>query len=95
MRQSTQPRRAFGIDGAEIYADHRDMLREIHPDLVAVATDSGSHAALAVDCIDAGCHVLIEKPLALSLSDADKSSAARRKWGVVAAVCPRTGSIRP
>lgn len=54
-----------------LYQDYHCMLAAQKPDLVAIATESGSHAAIAADCIDTGCHVIIEKPIALSLTDAD------------------------
>jgi UDP-N-acetyl-2-amino-2-deoxyglucuronate dehydrogenase len=79
--------RAFCIPGAKIYSDHRALLRDARPQLVAIATDSGSHAALALDCIGAGCHVLIEKPVALRLSDADRIIRLAAAQKVVAAVC--------
>ena len=54
------------------YTDYRRMLAD-HPEieLVSIATESGSHAAIALDCIEAGKHVIIEKPIALSMADAD------------------------
>lgn len=48
------------------------MLENEKPELVAIATESGKHAQIALDCLDAGCNVIIEKPIALSLEDADK-----------------------
>ncbi len=39
---------------------------------VAIATESGKHAMIALDCLDYGCNLIIEKPIALSLEDADK-----------------------
>ena len=54
------------------YTDYRQMLKEVKPDLIAIATESGKHAAIALDCIDAKCNVIIEKPIALSLDDANK-----------------------
>lgn len=54
------------------YTDYKELLEKENPDLVAVATESGKHAAIAIDCIDAGCNVIIEKPIALSLEDADR-----------------------
>ena len=67
-------------DSTRVYADYRDMLRQENPQLVAIATPSGQHADIAVDCIEAGCHVIIEKPIALSLADADRIlEAAKRK----------------
>ena len=54
------------------YTDYQAMLREKKPDLVAICTESGKHAEIALDCIEAGCNVIIEKPIALSLEDADE-----------------------
>lgn len=62
----------FDLDNSvHRYTDYHEMLECEKPELVAIATESGKHAAIALDCIDAGCHVIIEKPIALSLEDAD------------------------
>ena len=55
----------------KLYKDYHELLEIEKPDLVAIATESGKHAEIAIDCINAGCHVIIEKPIALSMSDAD------------------------
>lgn len=52
------------------YTDHKEMLAQQSPDIVAIATESGCHAEIAMDCMRAGCHVIVEKPMALSLADA-------------------------
>jgi len=39
---------------------------------VAICTESGKHDQIALDCIEAGCHLIIEKPIALSLDKADQ-----------------------
>ena len=62
----------FNLDRVKKYTDYKDMLATEKPELVAIATESGKHAYIALDCIDAGCNVIIEKPIALSLSDADE-----------------------
>ena len=59
-------------DNTKSYTDYKEMLAKEKPKLVAVCTESGKHAKIALDCIDAGCHVIIEKPIALSLADADE-----------------------
>jgi predicted dehydrogenase len=69
------------------YVDYRRMLEEIRPELVAVATESGLHAGIALDCIEAGCNVIIEKPIALSLRDADAIIDAAAKKNVVVSAC--------
>ena len=48
------------------------MIQEVKPDLVSIATESGIHAEIALFCIDHGVHVIIEKPMAMSISDANE-----------------------
>jgi len=55
------------------YTDYKEMLKQERPDLVTVATESGKHAQIAIDCMTIGhANVIIEKPIALSLEDADR-----------------------
>lgn len=49
-----------------------DMLREVVPDICAVTGPSGSHFALAKEALQAGCHLLVEKPFTLDLDEADE-----------------------
>ena len=58
-------------DSVNRYTDFEKMLESEKPELVAIATESGSHARIALKCLDHGCNLIIEKPIALSLSDAD------------------------
>jgi predicted dehydrogenase len=77
------------IAGAEttIYADYKQMLAETRPDIVTIATESGKHKEIAIDCLNAGCHVICEKPMALSTRDADAMNEAAGKAGRKLAVC--------
>lgn len=65
------------------YTNYKELLEKEKPDLVAVATESGKHAAIAVDCINAGCNVIIEKPIALSLKDTDCIISSAKEKGVL------------
>jgi len=67
------------IAGIAIYEDYQKMLSEVRPDLVVITTPSGSHAAISLDALAAGAHVLIEKPLTLSLEQADEILELARK----------------
>ena len=69
------------------YTDYKEMLREVKPELVAIATDSGVHAQIALDCIRMGCHVIIEKPIAMSVADAKAIVDEAEKYGVKVAAC--------
>lgn len=73
----------FNLESVRKYTDYKVMLREEKPELVAIATESGKHAAIALDCIAAGCNVIIEKPIALSIDDANAIIEAGKEKGVV------------
>lgn len=60
------------IESVTEYTDYIEMIKKEKPELVAIATESGKHAKIALDCLDLGVNLIIEKPIALSLSDADK-----------------------
>lgn len=70
------------LNSAKRFNDYRQMLIEMRPELVAIATESGKHASIAIDCINAGCNVIIEKPIALSLNDADEIIRVADEKGV-------------
>lgn len=74
-------------DKVKRYTDYRVMLEQLHPDLCAVATESGYHAEIALNCIEAGCNLIVEKPIALSLADADRMIASARAKGTVLCAC--------
>ena len=69
------------------YTDYKEMLEKEKPELVAIATESGKHAHIALDCIDAGCNLIIEKPIALSLEDAEAIINKAEQKGVKVCVC--------
>jgi len=69
------------------YTNHRQMLLEIKPHLCAVATESGCHASIGLDVMEAGSHVIIEKPLALSMQDGRALVEAAKREGVKLCVC--------
>lgn len=75
----------FDLDAKKVrvYTDYKELLEREKPELVAIATESGKHAAIALDCINAGCHVIIEKPIALSIADADAIIKAGKEKGVL------------
>lgn len=67
----------------KVYENYHEMLQVEKPELVSIATESGKHAYIALDCIATGCNVIIEKPIALSLADADAIISAAREKGVL------------
>ena len=73
----------FGLGDVRRYTDYKELLEKEKPELAAIATESGKHAQIALDCISAGCHVIIEKPIALSIAYANAIIAAGKEKGVV------------
>ncbi len=73
--------------GIERYTDYKEMLEECGPDLVSIATESGVHACIAIDCIRKGVHVIIEKPMAMNLADAKRIIQMSAEHRVKVAVC--------
>ena len=53
-------------EGTKKYIDYKEMLRDAKPDIVAITVPSGLHFQIARDCLDAGCHLLLEKPMTMS-----------------------------
>lgn len=76
-----------GIENATIYSDYHIMLDKIKPDVVSIATPSGSHAAIAIACCKAGCNTIIEKPVALSHEDAYTIKESAKENHVMVTVC--------
>ena len=70
-----------------MYTDYKEMLSNEKPELVAICTESGKHAAIALDCIAAGCNVIIEKPIALSINDAEAIITAAREKQIKVCAC--------
>ena len=70
-----------------IYTNYVKMLDELKPTLVSIATESGIHAEIALDCIDRGINVLIEKPMAMNMSDADEIIRCAAEKNVKVSAC--------
>ena len=69
------------------YTDYKKMIQENKLDIVSIATESGIHAEIAVFCIEHGIHVIIEKPIAMSLKEADEIIELSQKRNVKVSVC--------
>jgi len=60
----------FGVKAA--FADLEEMLTREEIDVVDICTPPYTHAQLSIQAMDAGCHVLVEKPMATSVQEADR-----------------------
>lgn len=75
--------RAIGEQfGVPWFTDMHEMAREVDIDAFVVLTESGNHARNVIDLAPYGRHIVVEKPMALSLADADRMIAACDEAGV-------------
>lgn len=72
----------WGVPRSALYTDWKKMLKEIKPDAVDVCTPNGVHCAPVVDACLAGCHAMVEKPMAMTPAECSKMIAAAEKTGV-------------
>lgn len=74
--------------GVEGFTDHRELLASVRPDVVHIATPHHQHVQVAVDCLEAGVHVVLEKPVAHTVAEAERLvAAAARHPDVKIAIC--------
>ncbi|AFK86269.1 MULTISPECIES: Gfo/Idh/MocA family protein [Thermoanaerobacterium] len=71
----------YGVDGAKTYNDYRKLLEDKSIDVVHVCTPNKSHSDITVDALEAGKHVMCEKPMAKTANDAKKMLDAAKRTG--------------
>src|SRR5450432_844723 len=62
-----------------LYTDWKRMLKENKPEAVIICTPNGVHYTPAIDASNAGCHVLVEKPMAMNPGECQKMIDVARK----------------
>lgn len=88
---------AKGICAKEplIYINYKEMIEEQKIDVVTIATESGYHPEIAMYCLNAGIHVIVEKPMALSTEDADMMIDAAVKNNRKLCICHQNRFNKP
>jgi predicted dehydrogenase len=69
--------RLYGLEAT--YADHQDLLEGSKLDAVVICSPSQTHAQATLDALDQGVHVFVEKPMCITLADADRIIEAQRR----------------
>jgi predicted dehydrogenase len=70
----------FGVN--TVFSDISEMVEKNRPDVVDICTPPRTHASLAIKAMEAGCHVLTEKPMATSVKDAEEMITSSEKNSV-------------
>ena len=71
----------YGTDKAKVYTDYKKLLEDKTIDVVHVLTPNRSHSIITVDALESGKHVMCEKPMAISLAEAQKMLDASKHTG--------------
>lgn len=69
------------------YTDYKELLESENVQLIAICTESGKHGQIALDCIESGVNLIIEKPIALSLEEADLIIEKAKERNIKVSAC--------
>lgn len=75
-----------GVENVHCYENHREMLEKEQLDAVSICTYNRTHAECAIDALNAGVHVLLEKPMCVTLEEAVAICRAEKKNGKVLSI---------
>jgi predicted dehydrogenase len=65
------------------FSDYNEMLKEVEIDAISICTPNKFHAPATLAALEAGCHVLCEKPPAMTVEEADEMAQAAEKAGKI------------
>ena len=71
----------YGTKDAKVYTDYKELLRDPEIEVVHVCTPNRSHSFITVDALEAGKHVMCEKPMAINSAEAKKMIDAKNRTG--------------
>ena len=71
----------YGTEDAKVYTDYKELLKDKDIEVVHVLTPNRSHSFITVDALEAGKHVMCEKPMAKTYADAQKMLEAAKRTG--------------
>ena len=80
VERAEKAAKEYGIPGAKVYKDYKELLKDKTIDAVLVLTPNISHSFISVDAMKAGKHVMCEKPMAINSKEAKKMLDAAKKY---------------
>ena len=81
VERAEKAAKQYGTPDAKVYADYKELLKDETIDIVHVCTPNRSHSFITVDALEAGKHVMCEKPMAINSSEAKKMLDAADRTG--------------
>lgn len=71
----------FGLQDAKIYTDYKELLKDESIEVVHVCTPNRSHSFISIDALEAGKHVMCEKPMAKTSAEAKAMCEVAKRTG--------------
>ncbi len=81
VERAEEAAKKFGVEGAKVYTDYKELLKDTSIDVVHVCTPNRSHSFITVDALESGKHVMCEKPMAINSVEAKKMLDAAARTG--------------
>lgn len=81
VERAEKAAKEYGIEGAKVYEDYKELLKDETIDVVHVLTPNREHSFITVDALEAGKHVMCEKPMAINTAEAQKMIDAANRTG--------------
>ena len=81
VERAEKAAKEYGVPGAKVYTDYHELLKDESIDVVYVLTPNRSHADISIDALNAGKHVMCEKPMAINSEEAKKMVDAAKRTG--------------
>lgn len=72
----------YGVEGAKVYTDYKELLKDRDIEVIQVCTPNRSHAFISIDAMEAGKHVMCEKPMAKTYKEAKEMLDASERTGM-------------
>lgn len=79
--RAVEAAKQYGISGAKVCTDYKELLKDETIDVIHVLTPNVSHCPITCDSLEAGKHVLCEKPMAITYEESQKMMEAAKKAG--------------
>ncbi|MBE6601395.1 MAG: Gfo/Idh/MocA family oxidoreductase [Ruminococcaceae bacterium] len=81
LERAEEAKEKFGTPDAKVYTDYKELLKDPEIEVVHVCTPNRSHSFITVDALEAGKHVMCEKPMAINSIEAKKMLDAAKRTG--------------
>lgn len=81
IEKAEKAAKEYGVENAKVYKDYKQLLKDKEIEVIHVCTPNRSHSFITIDALEAGKHVMCEKPMAKTAEEARKMLEVAKKTG--------------